>query len=278
MTGSYFRGDAEPVLMPHDEAKFDTVTYTYYEQLNGYEYLKQLDIGYFFYSGSYADDILADAGKTVLPDILANAGGVTVSYFEWVQDRHGYFWEEAEVNARLERKMVEAFDAVYGSFPLMLAFIALGIGFINFDNWSPFIPENEGGFTYGLQGVFRAASVIFFAYVGFEAVSTAAAEARNPQRDIPIGILGSLVVCTTIYILVSAVLTGAVSYRDLGVPEDELDRSDLQVHCEWSSSDGRSQAIFATNLVAGPDAIDLLKRFLRFHPYGVGVDSNASTS
>jgi superfamily II DNA or RNA helicase len=58
MTGSYFRGDAEAVLNPHDEAKFDTVTYTYYEQLNGYEYLKQLDIGYFFYSGSYTDDIL----------------------------------------------------------------------------------------------------------------------------------------------------------------------------------------------------------------------------
>lgn len=58
MTGSYFRGDAEAVLVPQDESKFDTVTYTYYEQLNGYEYLKQLDIGYFFYSGSYSDDIL----------------------------------------------------------------------------------------------------------------------------------------------------------------------------------------------------------------------------
>lgn len=58
MTGSYFRGDTEAVLSPSDEAKFDTVTYTYYEQLNGYEYLKQLDIGYFFYSGSYVDDIL----------------------------------------------------------------------------------------------------------------------------------------------------------------------------------------------------------------------------
>ena len=64
MTGSYFRGDAEPVLMPHDEAKFATVTYTYYEQLNGYEHLKQLDIGYFFYTGSYADDIL----KVLDPD------------------------------------------------------------------------------------------------------------------------------------------------------------------------------------------------------------------
>jgi superfamily II DNA or RNA helicase len=64
MTGSYFRGDAMPVLAPHDEAKFDTVTYTYYEQLNGYEYLKQLDIGYFFYSGSYVDDI----GKAIDTD------------------------------------------------------------------------------------------------------------------------------------------------------------------------------------------------------------------
>lgn len=64
MTGSYFRGDTEPVLMPHDEAKFDTVTYTYYEQLNGYKYLKTLDIGYYFYSGAYADDIL----KVLDPD------------------------------------------------------------------------------------------------------------------------------------------------------------------------------------------------------------------
>ena len=69
MTGSYFRGDAEPVLMPEDEAKFDTVTYTYYEQLNGYQHLKRLDIGYFFYSGAYSDDILKvldPAEKTIV--------------------------------------------------------------------------------------------------------------------------------------------------------------------------------------------------------------------
>ena len=64
MTGSYFRGDAEPVLLPHDEARFETVTYTYYEQLNGYKYLKTLDIGYYFYTGAYADDIL----KVLDPD------------------------------------------------------------------------------------------------------------------------------------------------------------------------------------------------------------------
>ena len=100
---------------------------------------------------------------------------------------------------------------------VLLAFILMGIGFINVENWVPFIPENEGGFKYGLPGIFRAASVIFFAYVGFEAVSTAAAEAKNPQKDIPVGILGSLLVCTIIYMLVAAVLTGVVPFRELGV-------------------------------------------------------------
>ncbi|MFZ5670489.1 MAG: amino acid permease [Pseudomonadota bacterium] len=101
---------------------------------------------------------------------------------------------------------------------VLVAFIVMGVGFINFDNWQPFVPENEGGFKYGVPGIFRAASVIFFAYVGFEAVSTAAAEAKNPRRDVPIGILGSLLVCTVIYIAVAAVLTGVVPFRELGGP------------------------------------------------------------
>lgn len=86
-------------------------------------------------------------------------------------------------------------------------------------NWVPLIPPNEGGFAFGWQGVVRAASILFFAYVGFETVSTAAAEARNPKRDVPIGILGSLAACTVIYIVVAAVLTGVVPYRELGVPD-----------------------------------------------------------
>jgi APA family basic amino acid/polyamine antiporter len=98
---------------------------------------------------------------------------------------------------------------------VLLAFIAIGVFYINTDNWTPFIPENEGGFTYGVQGVLRAASIIFFAYVGFEAVSTAAGEARNPQRDLPIGILGSLVICTILYMAVAAVMTGVVPFREL---------------------------------------------------------------
>ncbi|MBX7247868.1 MAG: amino acid permease [Caulobacteraceae bacterium] len=102
---------------------------------------------------------------------------------------------------------------------VLLAFIGMGVAYINVDNYTPFIPENTGNFgTYGVSGIFRAASVIFFAYVGFEAVSTAAAEAKNPQRDMPIGILGSLFVCTLIYMAVAAVLTGIVPYKELGVP------------------------------------------------------------
>lgn len=107
---------------------------------------------------------------------------------------------------------------------VLLLFIGVGALFIfhhqaaAIDHWTPFIPPNEGGFKYGLPGIFRAASVIFFAYVGFEAVSTAAAEAKNPQKDIPFGILGSLMVCTIIYMLIAAVLTGIVDFRELGVP------------------------------------------------------------
>ena len=102
---------------------------------------------------------------------------------------------------------------------VLIAFVVIGAAYINPANWKPFLPPNEGGFHYGWLGVFRAASLIFFAYIGFEAVSTAAGEARNPQKDIPIGILGSLFICTIIYILVAAVLTGVVPFRKLGVPD-----------------------------------------------------------
>ena len=85
-------------------------------------------------------------------------------------------------------------------------------------NWHPFIPPNEGSFgRYGWSGICRGAAVIFFAYIGFDAVSTAAQEARNPKKDMPIGILGSLVICTILYILVSGLLTGVVPYTALNV-------------------------------------------------------------
>src|SRR3954471_14453334 len=99
---------------------------------------------------------------------------------------------------------------------VVIVVILGGIGFVNTANWHPFIPENTGTFGhYGWSGVFRGAAVIFFAYIGFDAVSVAAQEARNPQRDMPIGILGSLVVCTILYILVSGVMVGLVPYEQM---------------------------------------------------------------
>jgi basic amino acid/polyamine antiporter, APA family len=84
-------------------------------------------------------------------------------------------------------------------------------------NWHPFVPPPDGHGNFGWGGIPTAAASIFFAYIGFDAVSTAAQEAKNPQRDMPIGILGSLVACTILYILVSLVLTGLVSYKTLNV-------------------------------------------------------------
>ena len=102
---------------------------------------------------------------------------------------------------------------------VVLLVIAAGSMYLDTANWSPFIPENRGEFgLFGISGIIRGAGVIFFAFIGFDAVSTAAQEAKNPQRDMPIGILGSLVVCTILYVLVSGVLVGLVPYSELGVP------------------------------------------------------------
>ena len=88
-----------------------------------------------------------------------------------------------------------------------------------FHNWHPFFPPSDGHGNFGYMGIATGASSIFFAYIGFDAVSTAAQEAKNPQKDMPIGILGSLVVCTLLYILVSTVLTGLVNYKALNVAD-----------------------------------------------------------
>jgi basic amino acid/polyamine antiporter, APA family len=106
---------------------------------------------------------------------------------------------------------------------LKLAIVLLVIGFgfmyVNQANWHPFIPPNTGEYGhYGWSGIVRGAAVVFFAYIGFDAVSTAAQEAKNPQRDMPIGILGSLAICTVLYILMSLVMTGLAHYTELDVP------------------------------------------------------------
>jgi APA family basic amino acid/polyamine antiporter len=103
---------------------------------------------------------------------------------------------------------------------VIILFIGIGFMFVNKSNWVPFIPENTGEWGhYGWSGILRGAAVIFFAYIGFDAVSTAAQEAKNPQKDMPVGILGSLGISTMLYVLVAIVLTGIVSYTFLNVAD-----------------------------------------------------------
>ncbi len=98
---------------------------------------------------------------------------------------------------------------------VVLVFIGVGIWYVKGANYTPFIPENTGRFgEYGWSGILRAAGVIFFAYIGFDAVSTAAQEARNPQRDMPVGIIGSLVICTILYVAFSLVMVGLANYKE----------------------------------------------------------------
>ena len=109
---------------------------------------------------------------------------------------------------------------------IVVLFILAGVWFVKTSNWvttsnptGAFIPPNTGPGQYGWSGIIRGAAVVFFAYIGFDAVSTAAQEARNPQRDMPIGILGSLAICTLLYVLVSLVITGIVPFDRLDVPD-----------------------------------------------------------
>jgi APA family basic amino acid/polyamine antiporter len=103
---------------------------------------------------------------------------------------------------------------------VVLLFITLAAHAVNPANWHPFIPPNTGVREhFGFTGVVSGAGVVFFAYIGFDAVSTAAQEAKNPQKDMPIGIIGSLIVCTILYIIVAAIATGVVPYAQLDVPD-----------------------------------------------------------
>jgi basic amino acid/polyamine antiporter, APA family len=103
---------------------------------------------------------------------------------------------------------------------VLIVFIAAGAAYVTRANLTPFVPPNTGEFGhFGWSGVLRGAGVMFFAYIGFDAVSTAAQEAKNPARDMPIGILGSLAICTVIYVLVAIVLLGIVPYQELNVSD-----------------------------------------------------------
>lgn len=101
---------------------------------------------------------------------------------------------------------------------VVLLFIAVGFGYIDYQNYDPFIPENTGVFgEFGWSGIMRAAGIVFLAYIGFDAVSTAAQEVKNPQKDLPIGIIGSLIICTVLYVLFALVMVGIVPFQQLNV-------------------------------------------------------------
>ncbi|BCI68364.1 amino acid permease [Acetobacter aceti] len=117
---------------------------------------------------------------------------------------------------------------------VIAAFIGFGIPWIDTANYHPFIPPNEGTFGhFGFSGVMRAAGTIFFAYIGFDALSTAAQETRNPKRDIPIGILGSLAICALAYVTFSFVLTGIVNYADMAGDPAPVATAIDRTHITW---------------------------------------------
>lgn len=116
---------------------------------------------------------------------------------------------------------------------VIAAFLGFGFFYVDPANWTPFIPENVGPGQFGMDGVFRAATIVFFAYIGFDAVSTAAGEAKNPQRDMPIGILGSLAICTAIYIAVCAVLTGMLPYTELNTAKPVATALEAYPNLAW---------------------------------------------
>jgi APA family basic amino acid/polyamine antiporter len=133
---------------------------------------------------------------------------------------------------------------------VVLMFIGVGIFYVQQTNWHPFLPANQGGFgQFGVSGVLRGAGIIFFAYIGFDAVSTAAQEARNPERDMPIGILGSLAICTLLYIAVVLVLTGVMPFRQLNVPDPLAVAIDSTPARAWLSPVVKLGAILGTTAV-----------------------------
>ncbi|HEY5807363.1 MAG TPA: amino acid permease, partial [Povalibacter sp.] len=117
---------------------------------------------------------------------------------------------------------------------VIVVFILAGISYIDTANWQPFIPENTGHFgKFGWSGVFQGAAIIFFSYVGFDTASTAAREARNPQRDVPLGIIAALIISTVLYIGMAAVMTGLVPYTQLDVAAPVAVALDAHPQMAW---------------------------------------------
>jgi APA family basic amino acid/polyamine antiporter len=116
---------------------------------------------------------------------------------------------------------------------LIVVVIVAGWRYVNPELWHPFIPANEGPETYGWSGIMRASTLVFFAYIGFEATSTAAQEAKNPQRDLPIATIASLAICTVLYVGMAAVITGLLPFKLLGTAEPVVTAVKAHAELEW---------------------------------------------
>jgi len=189
----------------------------------------------------YAVSILRDVGVH-LPPQFTSAFGTTIKLPDGTETT-GIFNVPAAVivmllTALLARGVKESatFNNVIVTIKLavVIGFIAFGAFYVTTAYWTPFVPENKGAFgEFGWSGVLRGAAVVFFAYIGFDAVSTTAQEARNPQRDLPIGILGSLAVCTILYILVALVMTGLLPYTEYKDVSDPMAKAVDAVGLGW---------------------------------------------
>ncbi|HEY1901568.1 MAG TPA: amino acid permease [Terracidiphilus sp.] len=157
-------------------------------------------------------------------DIFALAAIVVITVILVVGVRESANFNSAAVMIKLSVLLVFiglATTFAFGHWPHMVA------------NWHPFIPKNQGHFgQFGWSGIMRGAGVVFFAYIGFDAVSTAAQEAKNPQKDMPFGILGSLIICTVLYIVVAGLLTGLKSYTTLNVAAPVADGA-AEIGVRW---------------------------------------------
>jgi basic amino acid/polyamine antiporter, APA family len=189
--------------------------------------------------GGYVVSLLADFGLVIPPQFTGPAGyplmrdgaqvmvdgqGVTTIFnlpaFLICMVLAGLLVIGVSESAKVNNVIVAIKVSVLTAFILVGGAIVLSnFGELSAKNWVPFIPENTGPGEFGYDGIMRAASIVFFAYIGFEAVSTAGQEAKDPAKDMPFGIIGSLIVCTVIYMLVAAIMTLLVPYNTLNVPD-----------------------------------------------------------
>src|SRR6266545_4082247 len=175
----------------------------------------------------YVVSFLHDVGFDV-PCALSAARGTTVTCFDGTTATAVFNLPAVVIIALVTTLLVIGIKEsanvnnviVFVKVAVVLLFIVGASRAIDPANWHPFMPPNTGvRGEFGWTGVMTGAGIVFFAYIGFDAVSTAAQEARNPQKDMPIGIIGSLLICTLLYILVSGIATGVMSYKDLNVPD-----------------------------------------------------------